>query len=204
MLVIKLAVFSWSLAKVFKIRRNFSPTECTLIACSPDIRYCKENCHIFSTSPVSNALLIISVYGIYENYANLFPNPNGFLIVSWEGMRLTWVHLVRRPIFGILYQPRMIPDECGGDGGMRIGRGNKYSENNFSSATLTTTVPTWPDMRWNQGRRDGKPMTNRLIYGASYPDQLLENSLSIEHLPLVAVYLIPFLPWLAANTGPNE
>jgi hypothetical protein len=32
------------------------------------------------------------------------------------------VHLVRQPLFGLLYQPQMI-DECGAVG-MRIGRGN--------------------------------------------------------------------------------
>jgi hypothetical protein len=37
------------------------------------------------------------------------------------------MHLVRRPLFGLLYQPRMIDDgdECGAVGGMRIGRGNE-------------------------------------------------------------------------------
>jgi hypothetical protein len=36
------------------------------------------------------------------------------------------VHLVRRPVIGLLYQPRMIhDDECGAAGGMRIGRGNQ-------------------------------------------------------------------------------
>jgi hypothetical protein len=33
-----------------------------------------------------------------------------------------WVHLVLRPLFGLLYQPRMIDDDddCGTTGGMRI------------------------------------------------------------------------------------
>jgi hypothetical protein len=33
-----------------------------------------------------------------------------------------YVHLVRRPLIGLLYQPRMIDDECGAVGGMRTGR----------------------------------------------------------------------------------
>jgi hypothetical protein len=37
----------------------------------------------------------------------------------------TWVHLVRRPVFGLLYQPWMIDDECGAVSGMRIGKGNR-------------------------------------------------------------------------------
>jgi hypothetical protein len=53
-------------------------------------------------------------------------------VVGWD-----WVHLVRRPLFGLLYQPRMINndydegddddngDECWAVGGMRLGRGNR-------------------------------------------------------------------------------
>jgi hypothetical protein len=33
-------------------------------------------------------------------------------------------------------------DECGAVGGMRIGRGNKYSEITCPNATLPTTNPT--------------------------------------------------------------
>jgi hypothetical protein len=43
-----------------------------------------------------------------------------FLGVGWD-----WVHLVCRPLFGLLYQPRMIDDDnCGTVGGIRIGRGH--------------------------------------------------------------------------------
>jgi hypothetical protein len=35
------------------------------------------------------------------------------------------VNLVRRLLFGILYQPRIMDDECGAVGGMRIGKGNR-------------------------------------------------------------------------------
>jgi hypothetical protein len=88
-----------------------------------------------------------------------------FLGVGWD-----WVHLVRRPIFGILYQPRMIDDECGVVGGMRIGRGNQSTrEKTYPSATLSTTNPTWPDLRSNQGRRGGKPANNHLSYGTAPP-----------------------------------
>jgi hypothetical protein len=40
--------------------------------------------------------------------------------VGWD-----WVHLVRRRLIGLLYQPQMIDDECGPVCGMRIGRGNR-------------------------------------------------------------------------------
>jgi hypothetical protein len=35
------------------------------------------------------------------------------------------VHLVRQPLIGLLYQSRMIDDECGTIGGTRIGKGNQ-------------------------------------------------------------------------------
>jgi hypothetical protein len=47
-------------------------------------------------------------------------------------------------------------------GGMKIGRGNRST-----SATLSTTNPTWPDPGANSGRRGGKPATNRLSHGAA-------------------------------------
>jgi hypothetical protein len=41
-------------------------------------------------------------------------------------MGWNWVHLVLRPLFGLLYQPQMRDDEdWGAVGGMRIGRGNR-------------------------------------------------------------------------------
>jgi hypothetical protein len=33
--------------------------------------------------------------------------------------------MIRQPIIGLLYQRRMIDDECGTGGGMRTGRGNR-------------------------------------------------------------------------------
>jgi hypothetical protein len=56
-----------------------------------------------------------------------------------------WVHLVRRPLFGLLYQPRMIDDgDCGAIDGMRIGRGNRSTRRK-------------PDPGSKPGRRGGKP-----------------------------------------------
>jgi hypothetical protein len=43
-----------------------------------------------------------------------------FFLMGWD-----WVHLVLRPLFGLLHQPRMIDqDDCGAIGGMRTDRGN--------------------------------------------------------------------------------
>jgi hypothetical protein len=46
---------------------------------------------------------------------------NFFFLMVWD-----WVHLVLRPLFGLLYQPQMTDDgDCEAIGGMRIGRGNR-------------------------------------------------------------------------------
>jgi hypothetical protein len=73
--------------------------------------------------------------------------------------------LVRRPLFGILYQPRMIHEECGAVGGMRIGRGSR------SSRRIPAPVPLCPpqiprDLNWDR-TRGGNPATNRLSYGTA-------------------------------------
>jgi hypothetical protein len=53
-------------------------------------------------------------------------------------------------------------------GGIKIDRGKpKYSEKTCPRATLSTTIPTWPDWGSNTDRRGGKPATNRLSYGAA-------------------------------------
>jgi hypothetical protein len=62
-----------------------------------------------------------------------------------------WVNLVRRPLFGLLYQPRMIDGECGAVGGMIIGRGN------LSARKKPSPVPLCPpqipyDLTWDRTR----------------------------------------------------
>jgi hypothetical protein len=58
-----------------------------------------------------------------------------------------WGHLVRRPLFGLLYQPRMIEDgDCGAIGRMINGRGNRSTRRK-------------PDPGSKPGRCGGKPET---------------------------------------------
>jgi hypothetical protein len=65
-----------------------------------------------------------------------------FLVVGWD-----WVHFVRRPLIGLLYQPRMTDDECGTVGGMRIGRGNRSTRR--KSAPVPLSPPQIPhDLTW--------------------------------------------------------
>jgi hypothetical protein len=69
-----------------------------------------------------------------------------FLGVGWD-----WVHLVRRPPFGLLYQPRMIDDERGVVGGMRIGRGNRSTWR--KPAPVLLCPPQIPhDLTWDWTR----------------------------------------------------
>jgi hypothetical protein len=80
---------------------------------------------------------------IYQNRVFFFK----FLVVLWN-----WVHLARRPIFGLLYQPRMMDDdECGVVGGMRIGRGKpKYSEKSCPVPLCPPQIPH--DLTWDRSR----------------------------------------------------
>jgi hypothetical protein len=54
------------------------------------------------------------------------------LLVGWD-----WVHLVLRPLFGLLYQLQMIDvDDCGAIGGMQIVRGNRSIQRKPASVPL--------------------------------------------------------------------
>jgi hypothetical protein len=65
-------------------------------------------------------------------------------------VRLDWVHLVRRPLFGLLYQPRMIDDdECGTVGGIRIGRGNQSSRKKPAPVPLSRPQISH-DLNWDR------------------------------------------------------
>jgi hypothetical protein len=52
--------------------------------------------------------------------------------MGWE-----WVHLVLRPLFGLLYQPQMRnDDDCGAIGGMRIDTVNRSTSRKFAPVPL--------------------------------------------------------------------
>jgi hypothetical protein len=78
--------------------------------------------------------------GISQNYTALERGrPLLFILKQFLGVEWNWVHLVHRPLFGLLYQPRIMDDdECGWISGMRIGRGNR------SARRKPAPVPLYP------------------------------------------------------------
>jgi hypothetical protein len=76
------------------------------------------------------------------------PDTKYILLVSY-GWGET-VHLVRRPLFGLLY-PAPDDDVHGAIGGMRIGRGNRNTRTKSASVPLCS--PQIPyDLAWDQTR----------------------------------------------------
>jgi hypothetical protein len=83
-----------------------------------------QGTHPVTTTYSWVATLVLNAGPVLIRYCSAKVSPMlTFLLVSWGG----WdrVHLVLRPLIGLLYQPRMIDDECGAVCGMRIGRGTE-------------------------------------------------------------------------------
>jgi hypothetical protein len=68
-----------------------------------------------------------------------------FLLVSLGGVRLS--PLGTSATVGLLYQPRMIDDDYGAVGGMRIGRGNRSTQRKRAPAPLSLYVTLYPSLR---------------------------------------------------------
>jgi hypothetical protein len=122
------------------------------------------------TSLVNHSLHLKTI-SVFCLLAFLLPSDFFF---SFFGVGWDWVHLVRRPLTCLLYQPRMMDDECGAVGGMRIGSGNR------STRRKPTPVPLCPPQishyltrGSNPGRRGENPATTRLSYVAVLPSELL-------------------------------
>jgi hypothetical protein len=84
------------------------------------------------------------------------------------------------PLFGLLYQPRMIMNvEHSVE--LQLAGEPKYSEKTCPNATLSTTNPTWPDPGSHPRFRGGKRTTNRLSYGtATYGPLNMSTSTGIS------------------------
>jgi hypothetical protein len=101
-----------------------------------------------------------------------------FFLMGWD-----WVNLVRRLLFGLLYQPQMIDDDCGAIGGMRIGRGNHSTRRKLASVPLCPLQI--PHDLIQAGTRDAAVRSRRLTsWAMARPMPLL--SYIIEHY---AVYI---------------
>jgi hypothetical protein len=82
-------------------------------------------------------------------------------LVSLGGVRLS--PLGTSATVGLLYQPRIIDDNYGAVGGMRIGRETRSTRRKPAPVPLCS--PQIPhDLGSNPVRRGGKPATNRLSY----------------------------------------
>jgi hypothetical protein len=88
-------------------------------------------------------------------------------LISWVGW--DWVHLVRRPLIGLLYQPRMTDDECGAVGGIRIGRGNRITRR--KPATVPHCPPKIPhELTWARIRADAVGSRRLTAWAMAQPD----------------------------------
>jgi hypothetical protein len=59
-----------------------------------------------------------------------------FIIIIFHGVRLSPL----RPLFGLLYQTRML-DDCGAIGGMRIGRRNRSTQRKYVPVPRPPQIP---------------------------------------------------------------
>jgi hypothetical protein len=82
--------------------------------------------------------------------------------VGWD-----WVHLVRRPLIGLLYQSR-VTDDVGQSVEWELAGGIEVLGENPPQCHFVhhKSYMTWSGS--NPGRRGGKPATNHLRYGAAF------------------------------------
>jgi hypothetical protein len=99
---------------------------------------------LFKNTDRSSKLSILSLYDrrwrLIAQHRVTYNSPMERRGVEWD-----WVHLVRRPLIGLLYQPRMIDDdddECGAVGGMIISRGSRSTLSKL--ATVPLCLPQIP------------------------------------------------------------
>jgi hypothetical protein len=118
-----------------------------------------------------------------------------FLGVGWD-----WAHLVHRLLSGLMYQPWMIgDDECGGVGGMRIGRGNQ------SIWRKPAPVPLCPpqnphDMTWAWTRAAAVGSWQLTAWAMAGPEMTVSHYISLGNIyqwwfTMICCKLYIFSPW---------
>jgi hypothetical protein len=85
-----------------------------------------------------------------------------YYFFKFRGVGWDWVHLVRRPLIGLLYQPRMT-DEYGAFGGMRTSRGSRSTHRKLAIVHFVHHK----SHRNRPGIEPGPPATNRVSYGTA-------------------------------------
>jgi hypothetical protein len=97
-----------------------------------------------------------------------------FIIISGVGLS----PLGTAASSGLLYKPQMIDEgDCGAIGVMKIGRGNRSTRRKPATAPLCPPqIPHDQTRVRTPGRRDGKPATYRLSYGAALGDQINKHA----------------------------
>jgi hypothetical protein len=90
-----------------------------------------------------------------------------FLFLKFRKVGWDCVHLVRRPLIVLLYQPRMV-DEYGAFGGMKIGRGNRSTRRN--PAPVPFSLPHIPhDPTWDRTRAPAVGNRRLTAWGMARP-----------------------------------
>jgi hypothetical protein len=105
------------------------------------------------------------------------PTSEGFFLfceVGWD-----WVHLVHRPLIGLLYQPWMT-EEHGAFGGMRMGRGNRSTRRRPAPVPLCS--PQMPhDLTWDRIRAAAVGSRRLTPWATSRPSQRdVRNDVKLE------------------------
>jgi hypothetical protein len=109
---------------------------------------------------------------------------------SWDNnisLGWDWVHSVRRPLVGLLYQRRtMDNDECEAVGGM-IGRGNRRTRR--KPAPMPLCSPQIPHYNWN-GTRTAMVESWRLTaWAMAQPGLVIGNNVNFRRSRLILVHI---------------
>jgi hypothetical protein len=130
----------------------------------------------------------------------LNPVEPPFFFFYFRGMSCDWSHMVCPPLFGILYQSRMLAMIVEHSVKWVAGETEVPGEKTCPSATMSTT---WPEQGLNPSRRGGKPATNRLSYGTAseFPKTQYQIQRCVTEL-LVWLNLLPHV-WMCPCCKPK-
>jgi hypothetical protein len=103
-----------------------------------------------------------------------------FILFSWGGWG--WVHLARRPLTDLLYQPRMIDeDDCGAVGVMIIGTGNRSTRRKPAPVSLCPSQIRH-DLTWVRTRATAMGSRRLTAWAMVRPALSLESACHVWNL----------------------